>query len=131
MASLRREIRLANSAARVWDAIRDFHAVATRVAPGFLKKSVPDGHARIVTFTNGLEAREDLVSSDDATRRLVYAISNARLPHYNAALEIFASDDKNCRVIWTVDLMPDAMATQIGEQMDAAIKVMKPTLERT
>ena len=56
MASIRNEIALGAAPERVWDALRDFHAVQRRVAPGFLTESKPDGDARIVTFANGVTA---------------------------------------------------------------------------
>jgi len=128
MASLKRELILHNSAERVWEALRDFHAVATRVAPGFVTESKADGNARNISFANGTSAREELVDSDDAQRRLVYAIANERLTHYNAAVQVIAEAER-CRFVWTVDMLPDALAPYVSEQMDAAVKVMKPTLE--
>ena len=131
MATLRKELELKAPAARVWHALADFQAVDKRVAPGFVTRSEPDGDARIVTFHNDTQAREMLVSSDDAARRLVYAISNERLPHYNAAVQVFADGDGRCRFVWTVDLLPNEMAGYVGAQMDMALRVIKPTLEQT
>jgi Polyketide cyclase / dehydrase and lipid transport len=128
MASLKRELRFDNSAEQVWDAVRDFHAVARRVAPGFVNASKADGNVRIIAFANGTSAREELVDSDDSSRRLVYAIANERLTHYNAVVQVFA-ESKGCRLVWTVDLLPNAMAPYVIEQMDAAVQVMQPTLE--
>ncbi|MFZ1907341.1 MAG: SRPBCC family protein [Steroidobacteraceae bacterium] len=131
MASILREIALNQSVDRVWDALRDFHAVDRRVAPGFITRSEPDGTARIITFANGSTAKEELVDCDDTARRLVYAISNERLKHYNAAVQVFADGAVHCRLVWTVDVLPNDLAAYVGQQMDAAVKVMKPTLERT
>jgi hypothetical protein len=97
---------------------------------GLRHASEPDGTARIITFANGTVAREELVDCDNTGRRLVYAISNERLRHYNAAVQVFADGNAHCRVVWTVDLLPNELANYIGQQMDAAINVMKPTLER-
>jgi hypothetical protein len=130
MASIRREIALDQAADRVWDALRDFQAVDRRVAPGFVTRSEPDGTARIITFSNGTIAREELVDCDNSGRRLVYAISNERLKHYNAAVQIFADGNAHCRLVWTVDLLPNELSNYVGQQMDAAVNVMKPTLER-
>jgi hypothetical protein len=130
MASIRREIALDQAADRVWDALRDFQSVDRRVAPGFVTRSEPDGTARIITFSNGTIAREELVDCDNSGRRLVYAISNERLKHYNAAVQIFADGNAHCRLVWTVDLLPNELSNYVGQQMDAAVNVMKPTLER-
>jgi hypothetical protein len=131
MASIRREIVLDQTADRVWDALRDFQAVDRRVAPGFVARSEPDGMARIITFANGNIAKEELVDCDDTARRLVYAISNERVKHYNAAVQVFTDGTAHCRLVWTVDVLPNELASYVGQQMDAAVKVMKPTLERT
>jgi polyketide cyclase/dehydrase/lipid transport protein len=129
MASIRKEIALNQTADRVWEALRDFHAVDRRVAPGFVIRSEPDGAARIVTFANGAIATEELVDCDDTSRRLVYMISNERLKHYSAAVQVFADGEACCRLVWTVDLLPNELASYVRQQMDAAVKVMKPTLE--
>jgi len=130
MATLRKELELGAPAARVWEALADFHAVDRRVAPGFVIRSQPDGDARIVTFSNGTDARELLVSSDDSKRRLVYAIANERLRHYNAAVQIVGEREDRCRFTWTVDFLPNELANYIASQMYLALKVIKPTLER-
>ena len=130
MATIRKEMMLETSAERVWDALSDFHAVDKRVAPGFVTRSEPDGTARLITFANGTSAREELVACDDDARRIVYAIRNERLTHYNAAAQVFADGAKHCKFVWTVDLLPNAMADYVSQQMEAGLKVMKPTLER-
>jgi len=57
MATLRKQIALDTGATTVWAALRDFDAVHTRVAPGFLTDLKMDGDDRIVTFFNGMVAR--------------------------------------------------------------------------
>src|SRR4051812_13155787 len=74
MATLRRQIAIDAGAATVWSAVRDFGAVHTRVAPGFLTRLEIDKGDRVVTFFNGLVARERLVTLDDEDCRLVYAV---------------------------------------------------------
>ena len=71
MATNRREISLNAPADKVWDAVRDFAHVHTRVAPGFLTDLKMDRGDRVLTFFNGLVARERLVTTDDASQRLV------------------------------------------------------------
>ena len=130
MASLRKDIILNTSAARVWDAMRDFQAVHTRVAPGFLVANKPEDGARVLTFANGAVFRELLVSCDDQQRRLVYAIAQQPFTTYSAAVHIFDESDGNSRVVWTIDFLPNELAERIDSQMEAALRVMKPTLER-
>jgi hypothetical protein len=132
MATLRRQIALNANAATVWSALRDFGAVHTRVAPGFLTKLEMDpdakGRDRIVTFFNGLVARERLITCDDEECRLVYAVVEGRASHYNAAVQVFPEGDGS-RLVWTIDLLPDDLAPAIGGMMDHAAGFMKKTLE--
>jgi hypothetical protein len=74
MATLRREIPVASGATTVWQKLRDFGAVHTKVAPGFLTDLTMDKGDRILTFFNGMVARERLVTLDDETCRLVYSV---------------------------------------------------------
>ena len=131
MASIRREIAVEAPAGRVWDAVRDFGAPHTRLAPGFLTDARLEGDARVVTFANGLVARERLVDVDDVARRLAWAVvGSARLTHHNASLQVVADGDARCRVVWIADLLPDEVAGDIRALIDAGMAVMKKTLER-
>lgn len=130
MASIRKEISLRNSANRVWDATRDFQAVHTRVAPGFLTDNKPEDGARVLTFANGAVFRELLVSCDEQQRRLVYAIAQPPFTTYSASVQVFDEGAGNSRLAWTVDFLPNELAEKINSQMEAALSVMKPTLER-
>jgi hypothetical protein len=129
MATLRKEIPVAGAASPVWQALRDFGQVHTKVAPGFLTNLRMDKGDRIVTFFNGLVARERLVTADDAACRLVYAVVEGRASHYNAAVQVFPEGDGS-RVVWTIDLLPNELAPAIGGMMDEAAKVMSKTLAK-
>lgn len=127
MATLKKEIPIAAGAAPVWQALRDFGAVHTKVAPGFLSKLEMDQGDRVLTFFNGMVARERLVTLDDENCRLVYAVIEGQASHYNAAVQVFPEGDGS-RIVWTIDLLPNELAPAIGEMMDAAAAVMKKTL---
>ncbi len=129
MATLRREIAIAAGAANIWSAVRDFGQVHTRVAPGFLTALEMDKGDRIVTFFNGLVARERLVTTDDEACRLVYAVVEGRASHYNAAVQVFSEGDGRSRLVWTIDLLPDELAPAVGGMVDQATGVIKRTLE--
>ena len=132
MATIRKIIELNASAQKVWDALADFQNVHTRVAPGFLLGSEPDGeNARVVHFANGTKAKETLVAADSERRRLVYFIAaNDRIAHHNASAEIVPEGDNRCRFIWTTDVLPDALAPYIDGQMSEGARHMKIALER-
>jgi len=127
MATLRREIAVAAGATPVWQKLRDFGAVHTKVAPGFLTDLRMDNGDRVLTFFNGMVARERLVTLDDEACRLVYAVVEGQASHYNASVQVFPDGDGS-RVVWTVDLLPNELAPAIGGLMDEAVKVMKKTL---
>ncbi len=128
MASLHRDILINASPDSVWAVVRDFGAVQ-KLAPGFVVEARLDGDARIVTFANGNVAREMLVDCDEARRRLVYAISNERVTHYNASVEVVA-DGANSRLRWTVDVLPHEIAPYISSQMDQAARAMQQALSQ-
>jgi hypothetical protein len=130
MASIRKEIEIAADAAVVWDAIRDVGAVHSRVAPGFVTDTRMDGDARIVTFVNGLVARELIVDIDDGARRLAYAVIGGRLSHHNASFQVFAAGVGRCRVVWLADLLPNDMAGAIDGMMTEGSAVMQRALGR-
>ena len=129
MATNRREVKLDIPADKAWAAVRDFGQVHTRVAPGFLTALEMDQGDRIVTFFNGLVARERLVTLDDAGMRLVYTIVEGRASHYSAAVQVVAEDAGHCRVVWTIDLLPNELAPAVAGMMDHAAGFMKKTLE--
>jgi hypothetical protein len=129
MASLRKEIHIDAPPAQVWDALRDVGALHTRLVPGFVKDTHLDGNARVVTFGNGMVAREEIVGIDEQRRRLAWAIVDAPFRHYSAAAWV-EPDATGTNFVWTADLLPDDLAAQVEEMMTAGIGVVKQTLER-
>jgi hypothetical protein len=131
MASIHKDIPIDAAPDDVWAAVRDFGAVHTRLAPGFVIDAKLDGDARIVTFANGNVVRELLVDCDEARRRLAYAISNERVSHYSASLQVLAEGATRSRLIWIVDVLPNAMAPYIESQMDLGALAVQKTLGRS
>ena len=131
MASIRREIVVEARAEQVWAAVRDVGAPHKRLAPGFVVDTRLEGDARIVTFANGLVARELIVDVDDGARRLVWAVvGSPRLTHHNASLQVFAEGERRSRVVWIADLLPSEAAAVIAGMIDQGMAIMKPTLEK-
>jgi carbon monoxide dehydrogenase subunit G len=130
MASLQKDIPIDADPDTVWAAVRDFGAVH-RLAPGFVLDTRLDGEARIVTFANGQVAREQLVDCDDAKRRLVYALVSERVTHYNASVQVLADGDTHSRMIWTIDLLPNEIASYVGGQMDLGAAAVQKALGRS
>jgi Polyketide cyclase / dehydrase and lipid transport len=131
MASIRKDIPIDARPDDVWDAVRDFGALHTRLVPGFVVDTQLEGEARIVTFGNGNVARELLVDCDDERRRLVYAIVSERVKHYSASVQVTADGDARARLIWTIDVLPHEIASHIAGQMDQAAVAMQKALGRS
>jgi carbon monoxide dehydrogenase subunit G len=126
MASIRKDIPIDADPDHVWAAVRDFGAVHRRLAPGFVLDAQLDGDARIVTFANGLVARELVVDCDDDARRLVYAVISERVRHYNASVQVLADGEARSRLIWIVDVLPNEIAPYIrGQMAEAALAMTK------
>lgn len=124
MASIRNDIPLDASAHDVWDAVRDFGALHERLVPGFVTACTLDGDARVVTFSNGSVAREVLVDCDDARQRLVYGISNERLKHYSASVQVIADGERRSRLMWIIDMLPNELASYVQGQTKEAVAAM-------
>lgn len=128
MATVRKEFTSARSADEVWAKLRRFDAVH-ELAAGFVTatKMEPSG-ARVVAFANGMEVREWLVTSDDASRRLVYAINDSpNYSHYSASAQVY-EDGAGSRFVWSVDFLPDSMAGMQNAAMEAGIAAMAKAL---
>jgi hypothetical protein len=131
MASIRRQIRTSADPGAVWDAIRDVGALHTRLVPGFVldTKLDDDGRARLVSFANGLQARELIVDVDDAARRLAYAAVDGPMSHHHATVVVEAVAGGSV-VHWDADLLPDELAGHIAPMMDAGAAAMQRALDR-
>jgi hypothetical protein len=128
MASIRLEMNLHADPWNVWDAVRDVGAIHMRLAPDFVTDVKMDGDARIVTFANGMTAKELIVDVDDAARRLVWAVVEGRPTHHNGSIQIFPHNG-GCRLVWIADLLPHELAKPIGAMMQHGMDAMKKKLE--
>ncbi|WP_050425277.1 SRPBCC family protein [Bradyrhizobium tropiciagri] len=131
MASIHKDIPIDAPADHVWDALRDFGALHTRLVPGFVTDTQLDGDVRTVTFSNGTVARETLVDCDDKRRRLVYAVSSERLKQHSASVQVFTDGDARCRVAWIADVLPHEIAPYIDAQMDLGAAAMQGALAKS
>jgi carbon monoxide dehydrogenase subunit G len=130
MATLHNSIFIEAAPAQIWDAARDIGALHTRLVPGFIVDTKLEGDAaRIVTFGNGMVAREPIISVDDERRRLAWSAEGAQTTHYNAVLEI-VPEANGTRVRWTTDLLPHEMAKPIQGLQEQALAIMKKTFEQ-
>ncbi|HWK48231.1 MAG TPA: SRPBCC family protein [Steroidobacter sp.] len=130
MASIRREVHIQAAPEKVWDALRDVGALHTRLCPGFVIDTQMEGNdVRLVTFANGQQARELIVSVDDTTRRVSWAIVGAQFIHYNGAAQVTPLDDGTCRFTWISDLLPNELEPAIAAMIEAGIAAVKRAQE--
>ncbi len=129
MASIRKQVHIDATVAKVWEALRDVGALHTRLVPGFVTDTKMDGNARVVTFANGQVAREEIVSVDDNLRRVAWAILDPPFQHYSGVAWV-EPEVGGARFVWTADLLPNDMAERVDALMSAGIQVIKKTLER-
>ena len=114
----------------VWNRLRDFGALHTRVAPGFILDTVVEGDVRTVTFDGGLVMRERLIAIDDEHRRIVYSILADLFEHLSASNALFAEGENRCRFIWVVDFLPEDPKARIEAMMNAGADAIKAAMEK-
>jgi carbon monoxide dehydrogenase subunit G len=114
----------------VWDALRDVGALHRRLAPGFVTGVRLEEGARVVTFGNGLVARELIVDVDDEARRLAWSVVGGRMTHHNASAQVFPDGEGGSRFVWIADLLPHDVAPGVAAMMDQGLGIIKQTLER-
>jgi hypothetical protein len=128
MGSITRSVRVKTAAPEVWEAMRDYGAVDTRVAPGFVVDSKLDGADRVVKFSSGAVARERLVSLDDNRRRLVYKVVEGGLPleHHQGIVEVLENrtDQTGCQIVWVTDFLPEHLGPVLEGLMDEGAAAM-------
>src|ERR1044072_5733587 len=99
MGPIRPEKKLQAKPPPGWGGVRGVRAVPTRVPPGFVTDVRMDGDTRIVTFANGMTAKELIVDVDDAAQRLVWAVVEGRLKHHNGSIQVL-TEGARCRLVW-------------------------------
>ncbi|HEV8247792.1 MAG TPA: SRPBCC family protein [Polyangiaceae bacterium] len=130
MATIRKEILISARPEFVWDALRDVGALHTRLCPGFVTDVRMEVGARVVTFGNGVVARELIVSIEDDARRVVWSVVDGPFTHHNGAAQVFAEGNGQSRFVWTADLLPNGAAPAVESMMEQAMPIIKSTLER-
>ena len=129
MASIHREVLIQADPETVWDALSDVGALHRRLAPGFVTDVRLEEGARVVTFGNGLVARELIVDIDDKARRLVWSVVGGRMTHHNASAQVLPDGEGGSRFVWIADLLPHELAPGIAGLMEQGLAVINRTLE--
>lgn len=129
MASITREVVLETPSTALWDALRDVGALHTRLVAGFVEDCRMDGDARVVTFANGMTAREVIVTIDDESRRVVWTSVGGRLTHHNASAQVFDEAEGRSRLMWIADILPNEFEPAIAGMIEQGLVAMKKTVE--
>jgi carbon monoxide dehydrogenase subunit G len=129
MASIQREIWIDTTPDKAWSALRDVGAIHQRLAPGFVTEVQLEEGARVVTFGNGMKARELIVDVDDDARRLVWSVVGGPMTHHNASAQVLP-EQGGTRFVWIADLLPHELAPTIAGMIEQGIAVIKRTLEQ-
>jgi len=127
-ASVHREIVVERPVDDVWDALADVGALHTRLVRGFVTDCRLEPGARVVTFANGIVARELIVSVDAERRRIAWSVVGGRLSHHNASAQAFAEGAGACRIVWIADFLPDEHAPAIAAMVEQGLQAMRRTL---
>jgi hypothetical protein len=128
MATIIRDIEIGASAEFVWGAVRDVGAVH-KLFPGFVTETTMEPGMRHVKFATGWVVHELIVSIDDALRRFAYASVEGRAKHHNASMQVFPIAEIRSLILWTTDVLPDAVASSISDILNHAIPIMVRALE--
>jgi hypothetical protein len=129
VATIRRELLLRAAPMVVWDAIRDVGAVHERLARGFVTATRLEPGVRVVSFSNGLSARELIVSLEEAERRLVWSVVGGRATHHNSSFQVLSQADGGSRLIWITDVLPDSVEVPLAAMIDEGLRAIARTLE--
>jgi hypothetical protein len=113
----------------VWDALRDWRALHTRLAPGFAVDLRVEDEDRVVTFASGTVLRERIVAVDEDRRRLAWSIADGPYSHHHGVAQVIARDGGRTLFVWTADVLPHETGPPTREAMQRGSAVMKQTLE--
>jgi len=129
MATIIEDIVVDGTPGETWDAVRDVGAVHIRLAPVFVTKAVYENGVRKITFGNGTEVFEPIVTLDEVRRRLVWTAQGGVTTHYNSSMQVVA-EGRGARIIWTVDFLPDSATPRIAAAMKAGVVAIGAHLGR-
>lgn len=125
MASILEEFLVDAPADEVWAAIRDVGEVRRRLAPGFVTDTHLEGDTRVVTFSNGVVARERIVSIDDGARRLAYSVIGGRAAHHHASFQVHPAGEARSRIVWSTDVYPDDAAGPLRAMVEQGVAAIR------
>jgi hypothetical protein len=132
MASIYKEIFIEATPEHVWDVIRDVGSVHHRLLPDRVTNTRIEGDVRILTFPNGSETRELIVTVDDQMRRLAYAVIETGMPltYHHATFQVFAANNNHAMLVWITDVLPHSFVEEVRIRIEYGAKDMKKAIEQ-
>ena len=112
MATIRHEQPIAVPAEKAWEMLRQPELADQLFSPVLVGCTMQDD-VRTVTFANGLVVSEQIITIDDADRRLAYHAMGEMFEQHSASMQIIPVDDGNCRFIWISDFLPEDRAETV------------------
>jgi len=132
MASVLREFTVGTSADKAWSVIGDFAHGPLKLAPDvFVSCDMEPENTRLLTFSDGTKAREQLISRDDKMRRGVWRWVDSGIIHDNTTMQVFPEGDNACRVIWVHDVLPDSAAEWLAPTMNKLVPLFQQSLNNS
>lgn len=129
MATICNETAIGAPAEQVWAALAAVDE-AHRAFAGVLSGCrLERDDVRVVTFLNGLVVRERIISVDPARMRIAYAVIESDLEHHSASMQVGATTDRACRLVWITDVLPHEAAEWISPLMEEGARALKTNVE--
>lgn len=128
-ATISKTFAVAASPDHVWATLRDVHALPTRLAAGFVTNSRREGEDRLLTFANGMEARERILAVDETQKRVVYSVISEQMSFHRASATVTARLGGQSEFTWTAQVAPAELAPGMDAMMEIGAAAIKHTLE--
>ena len=116
-------------AVQVWAALSDVHALPTRLATGFVTDSRKDGDDRLLTFANGMEARERILAVDEAQQCVTYSVISEEMSFHRASATVTMRPDGQSEFAWTAQVAPPELGPGMDQMMEVGAAAIRHTLE--
>ena len=129
MASINHEVSVAVDVEAAWAAVRRVGRAHELFAPVLVGGQL-DGDTRIVTFANGMVARERILDIDDQHKRVAYTVLDGPgLAFHHASMEVVEDGPGRSRFRWITDFLPKEAAEALGPLIEQGGQALKKNLE--
>ena len=125
--TVRREVRIEASAARVWAVVGD-PVRLPEWFPGIVDAQVDGtgaGATRVITTGSGLPMPEQIVTIDPLLRRFQYRITAPMFVEHLSTIDVFELDADSCLVAYGCDADPNTLALVIAGAAGNALEHLR------